>query len=184
MLCGAIVATTLTALVDQAFRPAVLSAAENGELAPGSRRSSFPTSRSPRPTAVPALATGLITVAHCRVAGVIGTEITLLAAAAGRLESQVPDGRRRRVCRLGREPGAGDVVNAGYATAGTDTGHQAAAVTQAGWALNNLERQVNFGYLARASHGRSREGDRRAATTARTRRAPTSPAARTAGVRR
>src|SRR5207247_3383226 len=38
-------------------------------------------------------------------------------------------------------------VNAGYATAGTDTGHKG-SVTQAAWALDNLERQVNFGYLA------------------------------------
>jgi feruloyl esterase len=29
------------------------------------------------------------------------------------------------------------VVNAGYATVGTDTGHQAASVTDASWALNN-----------------------------------------------
>ena len=38
-------------------------------------------------------------------------------------------------------------MNAGYATVGTDTGHQG-SVTDASWALNNLERQVNFGYLA------------------------------------
>jgi feruloyl esterase len=42
---------------------------------------------------------------------------------------------------------ASPVVNAGYATAGTDTGHQGSAL-EAGWALNDLERQVNFGYLA------------------------------------
>src|SRR2546427_5473165 len=39
------------------------------------------------------------------------------------------------------------VVNIGYATVGTDTGHQGGTF-EAGWALNNLERQVNFGYLA------------------------------------
>jgi feruloyl esterase len=38
-------------------------------------------------------------------------------------------------------------VNAGYATAGTDTGHSG-GVTDARWALNDLERQLNFGYLA------------------------------------
>jgi feruloyl esterase len=38
-------------------------------------------------------------------------------------------------------------VNAGYATAGTDTGHQGSGI-QAGWALGNLERQVNYGHLA------------------------------------
>src|SRR5206468_13081050 len=34
-----------------------------------------------------------------------------------------------------------------YATVGTDTGHSG-GITQADWALNNLERQLNFGYLA------------------------------------
>src|SRR5262249_3792059 len=38
-------------------------------------------------------------------------------------------------------------VNAGYATVGTDTGHQG-GITDASWALNNLERKVTFGYLA------------------------------------
>ena len=43
---------------------------------------------------------------------------------------------------------ASAVVNAGYATVGTDTGHQASSVTDASWALNNEERRINFGYLA------------------------------------
>ena len=38
-------------------------------------------------------------------------------------------------------------VNLGFATVGTDTGHQG-GLTDASWALNNLERQLNFGYLA------------------------------------
>jgi feruloyl esterase len=38
-------------------------------------------------------------------------------------------------------------VNLGFATSGTDTGHQG-AITDASWAHNNLERQLNFGYLA------------------------------------
>src|ERR1043166_4045205 len=38
-------------------------------------------------------------------------------------------------------------VNAGYATVGTDTGHQG-GVARANWALKDLERQLNFGYLA------------------------------------
>jgi feruloyl esterase len=38
-------------------------------------------------------------------------------------------------------------VNGGYATVGTDTGHQG-NLLDASWALNNLERQLNFGYLA------------------------------------
>jgi feruloyl esterase len=38
-------------------------------------------------------------------------------------------------------------VQSGYATVGTDTGHQAHSL-DASWALNNMERIVNFGYLA------------------------------------
>ena len=38
-------------------------------------------------------------------------------------------------------------VNAGFATVGTDTGHEGGG-TDASWAHNNIERRVNFGYLA------------------------------------
>src|SRR6266566_4792350 len=41
-----------------------------------------------------------------------------------------------------------DSVNKGYATVGTDTGHQSQPGYMAGWALDNLEAKVNFGYLA------------------------------------
>src|SRR5258707_14650436 len=43
---------------------------------------------------------------------------------------------------------ARDSVNRGYATVGTDTGHQSEPGYLAGWALDNLEAKVNFGYLA------------------------------------
>lgn len=102
---------------------------------------------------VPASATGPITAAHCRVAGVIGTEI--------KFSLLLPDEWNRKFMMGGGGGfvGAVDnqaletrfvpypVVNAGYATVGTDTGHQG-TVVDASWALNNLERQVNFGYLA------------------------------------
>ncbi|MBS1748680.1 MAG: tannase/feruloyl esterase family alpha/beta hydrolase [Bacteroidetes bacterium] len=39
-----------------------------------------------------------------------------------------------------------DYVNRGYATVGTNTGHTGEG-DQAGWALNNMERQLNFGRL-------------------------------------
>ena len=96
--------------------------------------------------AVPAATTGLVRVPHCRVAGVIGTEI--------RFSLLLPDDWNRKfvmgggggfVFRIDNQ--ATGVVNAGYATVGTDTGHQATSVTDASWALNNLERRVNFGYL-------------------------------------
>lgn len=95
--------------------------------------------------AVPA-GTGAIKVAHCRVAGVIGTEI--------RFSLLMPDAWNRKFLMGGGGGFVGSVqnqaqfvVNDGYATAGTDTGHQAGG-TDAAWALNNLERQLNFGYLA------------------------------------
>jgi feruloyl esterase len=95
---------------------------------------------------VPAAASGAIRAAHCRVNGVIGGEIkfTLL----------LPDEWNRKFLMGGGGGFVGQVqnqaaisVNAGFATAGTDTGHQG-AITEARWALNHLERQLNFGYLA------------------------------------
>jgi feruloyl esterase len=95
---------------------------------------------------VPASASGPITVAHCRVAGVIGTEI--------RFSLLLPDTWNQKFLMGGGGGFVGTVqnqaqavVNEGYATVGTDTGHQG-GVTEARWALNNLERQLNFGYLA------------------------------------
>jgi feruloyl esterase len=43
---------------------------------------------------------------------------------------------------------ARDSVNKGFATVGTDTGHQSEPGYLAGWALDNLEAKVNFGHLA------------------------------------
>ncbi len=88
---------------------------------------------------------GRVKVPHCKVTGVIGTEI--------RFEVLLPDTWNRRFAMGGGGGFVGsvenqvvDVVNRGYATAGTDTGHQADGL-QAGWALDNPERQVNYGYL-------------------------------------
>jgi feruloyl esterase len=95
---------------------------------------------------IPAAATGPVRVGHCRVAGVIGAEIhfTLL----------LPDEWNGKFFMGGGGGFVGSVqnsalstVNQGYATVGTDTGHQG-SVTDASWAHNNLERKVNFGYLA------------------------------------
>jgi len=84
--------------------------------------------------------------AHCKVAGVIGREI--------RFEVLLPDDWNHRFFMGGGGGFVGAVVNqaassvnAGFATAGTDTGHQGNAI-QAGWALDDLERQLNFGHLA------------------------------------
>lgn len=43
---------------------------------------------------------------------------------------------------------ARDSVNRGYATVGTDTGHEWQPGYLAGWALDNVEAQLDFGYLA------------------------------------
>jgi len=95
--------------------------------------------------AVPA-GTGAIKVPHCRVAGVIGAEIKFLLL--------MPDDWNRKFLMGGGGGFVGSVqnqaqavVNAGYATAGTDTGHTG-GTTDASWALNNEERRINFGYLA------------------------------------
>jgi hypothetical protein len=96
--------------------------------------------------AVPAATSGAIRAAHCRVTGVIGTEI--------RFSLLLPDSWNGRFMMGGggafvgtRDNQASETVNAGYATVGTDTGHQG-NLWDASWALNNLERQLNFGYLA------------------------------------
>ena len=96
--------------------------------------------------AVPAKTSGAITAAHCRVAGVIGSEI--------KFSLLLPDEWNRKFLMGGGggfvgsvQNSALSVVNAGYATVGTDTGH-VGGTTDASWALNNLERQLNFGYLA------------------------------------
>jgi feruloyl esterase len=84
-------------------------------------------------------------VAHCRVAGIIGREI--------RFQILLPVEWNRRFLMGGGGGFVGSVavpteeVNAGYATAGTDTGHQGSPL-QAGWALGHLERQVNYGHAA------------------------------------
>lgn len=39
-------------------------------------------------------------------------------------------------------------INAGYATVGTDTGHESQPGHMAGWALDNVEAKLDFGYLA------------------------------------
>jgi hypothetical protein len=95
---------------------------------------------------VPAATSGAVTAPHCRVGGVIGKEI--------RFSLLLPDDWNRKFVMGGGggfvfniDNQARAVVNAGYATVGTDTGHQASAVTDASWALDNPERQVNFGYL-------------------------------------
>ena len=83
---------------------------------------------------------------HCKVEGVIGREI--------RFELLLPDAWNGRFAMGGGGGFVGSIQNSarwthrlGYATAGTDTGHQDEG-TSAQWALNQPERQINFGHLA------------------------------------
>jgi feruloyl esterase len=91
--------------------------------------------------------------AHCKIAGTIEKEI--------RFELLLPDQWNGRFVMGGGGGFVGSVQNTaqtsmmypgtalerGYATAGTDTGHQGMG-TDASWALNNPEREVNFGHRA------------------------------------
>jgi feruloyl esterase len=85
---------------------------------------------------------------HCKVAGVIGPEI--------HFELLLPDKWNGKFVMGGGGGFVGSVMNtslafgalqAGYATAGTDTGHQGHPL-DAAWAHNNLERLINFGHQA------------------------------------
>lgn len=90
--------------------------------------------------------------AHCRVDGRIDTEINF--------ELLLPDDWNGRFMMGGGGGYVGAVQNSalgygagpgalerGYATVGTDTGHMGTAI-EAGWALKDHERQVNFGHRA------------------------------------
>ena len=86
---------------------------------------------------------------HCKVSGVIGPEI--------HFELLLPEKWNGKFVFGGGGGFVGSVVNvaaslysavqSGYATVGTDTGHQAHSL-DASWALNNMERIVNFGHQA------------------------------------
>ena len=85
-------------------------------------------------------------VPHCKISGITGTEI--------KFELLLPNDWNSRFVMGGGGGFVGSIqneaissLNKGYATAGTDTGHQGSGL-KADWALNNMERQVNFGYLA------------------------------------
>jgi hypothetical protein len=85
---------------------------------------------------------------HCKVAGVIGPEI--------RFELLLPEKWNGKFVMGGGGGFVGSVINvslsygalqSGYATVGTDKGHQGHPL-DASWALNNIERIVNFGHQA------------------------------------
>src|SRR5215472_9793549 len=84
---------------------------------------------------------------HVEVKGVIGEHI--------RFELLLPDEWNGRFVMGGGGGFVGSVQNAardsvkkGFATVGTDTGHQSQPGYMAKWALDNLEAKLNFGHLA------------------------------------
>ena len=93
--------------------------------------------------------------AHCRVAGVIETEIRfeLLLPEPDDWNGTLSDGWRWRVRGQRAEPAltlyahGGGPLQRGYATVGTDTGHTGGGI-EASWALDHPERQENFGHRA------------------------------------
>ena len=85
---------------------------------------------------------------HCKVSGIIGKEI--------RFELLLPEKWNGKFVMGGGGGFVGSVVNvalsygavqSGYATIGTDTGHEGHPL-DASWAYNNMERIVNFGHMA------------------------------------
>lgn len=88
----------------------------------------------------------VITVPFCYVLARISREINF--------ELLLPDRWNERFLMSGGGGFVGSIqnnlrssVNAGYATAGTDAGHKGSGI-EADWALNNMERQLDFGKLA------------------------------------
>ena len=84
---------------------------------------------------------------YCRVMGIIGKEIDF--------EILLPSEWNGIFVMGGGGGFVGTIQNAarssvekGYATAGTNTGHDAKTFPGASWALNDMERQLNFGHLA------------------------------------
>jgi feruloyl esterase len=95
---------------------------------------------------VAAVSSGRVKAAHCKVSGTIEKEI--------RFTALLPEKWNGRFMMGGGGGFAGSVdnqamasVDAGYATIGTDTGHQG-VVVDASWALNNRERVINYGHRA------------------------------------
>jgi len=140
-----------TTLVAQALRPAGADAVASAASDPQVACAQLATLKLPDVTItaaspVAAASGGTVRVAHCKVDGVIGSEI--------RFSLLLPDTWNGKFLMGGGGGFVGTVdnqavasVNLGYATVGTDTGHPG-NVIDASWALNNIERRVNYGYLA------------------------------------
>jgi feruloyl esterase len=94
----------------------------------------------------PWLPSEIIGVPFCKVSGTISKEIDF--------ELLLPQNWDGRFLMSGGGGFVGSIqndlinyVNDGYVTVGTNTGHKGSPL-DAEWALNNMERQINFGRLA------------------------------------
>lgn len=95
-------------------------------------------------TGAASVAAGIRDVAHCRVAGRIDKEINFAVLLPDRWNGSFFGGGEGGFAGT-VENQARPNLNLGFATAGTDTGHQADGM-DASWALGNPERQINFGH--------------------------------------
>ena len=87
-------------------------------------------------------------VPHCKLTGVLGREIGFSVWLPADWNGKfVMGGGGGFVGSIQNQALALGALQRGYATAGTDTGHQAGGV-DGSWALNNLERLVNYGHVA------------------------------------
>jgi len=86
-------------------------------------------------------------LSHCKVTGVIGKEINFELLLPSVWNGIYVMGGGGGFVGTVQNMAAGK-VNEGFATSGTDTGHKTAGLGSASWALNDMERQVNFGHLA------------------------------------
>ncbi|OLC44551.1 MAG: hypothetical protein AUH43_18550 [Acidobacteria bacterium 13_1_40CM_65_14] len=143
---GVIVACGLSTAVAQAFRPAVAAADDPHRSCAQLANLKLPDVKITEAAPVAAASSGAVRAPHCKVSGVIGTEI--------KFSLLLPDTWNQKFMMGGGGGFVGTVqnmavssVNAGFATVGTDTGHEG-SVTDATWALNNVERRANFGHVA------------------------------------
>ncbi len=88
-----------------------------------------------------------VRVPHCRVSGVIGKSIAFTAMLPKKWNDRLfMGGNGGYAGTINR--GALSLANEGYLTVSTNTGHDRSPGGGARWALNDPERQVDFGYLA------------------------------------
>ena len=87
-------------------------------------------------------------VRHCKLTGTIGREIGFSVWLPADWNGKfVMGGGGGFVGNIQNQALGLGVLQRGYATAGTDTGHRNQGI-DGSWALNNLERLVNYGHLA------------------------------------